>query len=63
LILLTEAADVIGKEVKHKGQRVGIVTSVKPNMDKGRRYALVKPHDAADAERRIPLDELDLVGG
>lgn len=61
MILISDPADVIGKEVIHNGDRIGVVMRIKPNIDNGRRYAFVQPHDRAQLERRIPLDELDLV--
>jgi hypothetical protein len=61
LILIPISADIIGKEVLHNGYNIGVVADVKPNMENGRRYAFIKPHDVADDVYRIPLDELDLV--
>ncbi len=63
MIILSNPAEAIGREVMHQGARIGLVTEVKPNMENGRLYAFIQPHDVTADERRIPLDELDLVRG
>lgn len=56
-----QVIDWLGREVKHNGENIGIVTQIRPNMQNGRRYAFVQPHDPEHVERRLPIDELTLV--
>lgn len=56
-----EAVDLLGQEVMHEGQNIGIVTQIRPNVTNGQRYAFVQPHLVGMNERRVPLDELTLV--
>lgn len=56
-----DTTDWLQREVKHQGENIGIVTEIRPNMNNGRRYAFVQPHDPEHGERRLPVDELTLV--
>lgn len=60
MILITDPADIIGQQVSHRGERVGMVTEIRPNMQNGRRYAFVQSYYPGDDERRLPLDELEI---